>query len=237
MLASDAALRELRLGPDTYLAKTDTDTDAFIDNIWVRPGIAYDVWLELPATGPHIPVADLRARTSLTLTSPRTPQGHYIIPSLTLTVDYNNGQADHTETTVIDTTKTAGSQTVALGSRPAPAGKVFDGWELSTSDPEHVTLRGDTVSWTAKAYDPNAKITAKWRTPAQPGQNRNPGQPTGQNRDSSRQDDPATAAGAPNGLALTGTAATGALALLTVLLILALSLLAMAKRHTHRHTR
>jgi surface protein len=234
MLGTDPALRELWLGPNTYLADTDTDTTA-LESTW-GPGFAYDVWLELPATGPHIPVSDLRARTSLT--SPRTPQGHYIIPSLTLTVDYDNGQADHTETTVTDTSKTAGSQTVALGPRPTPAGKVFDGWRLTTSDPEHVTLHGDTVSWTAKAYDPDARITATWRTPAaQPGHNQTPGQPNNRNRDPNRPADPATAGKDPDALALTGTTATQALTLLAALLTLATTLLATTKRHTHRHTR
>jgi surface protein len=234
MLGTDPALRELWLGPYTYLADTDTDTTA-LESTW-GPGFAYDVWLELPATGPHIPVSDLRARTSLT--SPRTPQGHYIIPSLTLTVDYDNGQADHTETTVTDTSKTAGSQTVALGPRPTPAGKVFDGWRLTTSDPEHVTLHGDTVSWTAKAYDPDARITATWRTPAaQPGHNQTPGQPNNRNRDPNRPADPATAGKDPDALALTGTTATQALTLLAALLTLATTLLATTKRHTHRHTR
>jgi surface protein len=234
ILGGDSGLRELWLGPNTYLTKTDDDSSAFLTGM--GPGFAYDVWLELPATGPHIPVSDLRARTSLT--SPRTPQGHYIIPSLTLTVDYDNGQADHTETTVTDTSKTAGSQTVALGPRPTPAGKVFDGWRLTTSDPEHVTLHGDTVSWTAKAYDPDARITATWRTPAaQPGHNQTPGQPNNRNRDPNRPADPATAGKDPDALALTGTTATQALTLLAALLTLATTLLATTKRHTHRHTR
>lgn len=168
MLADNASLRELWLGPHTNLAKTDTDSQAFRDpdDPSGQTDLPYNVWVEVPATGPRIPVPDMRARTSVS--SGRNPQGHYIIPTAILTIDYNNGQSDHTDTFTTRAT-TPGSKQIAWGSRPAPAGKVFDGWELTSGDPSQVTINGNTVSWNATSDNNNlATVTAKWRTVGQP---------------------------------------------------------------------
>lgn len=51
-------LRELWLGPDTYLAGNPTDEQAF------PRGLPYIGWVELPAAGGRVPVPDMRARTA-----------------------------------------------------------------------------------------------------------------------------------------------------------------------------
>jgi surface protein len=163
MLNNTPGLRELWLGPHTYLTKTGTEPSDSRQN--ALGNTPYDVWVEVPTSGPRIPVPDMRARTALGTGT--NPQGHYIIPILTLTVDYNNAQTNHTQTITIRTT-TAGSRFIDWGTRPAPAGKVFDGWDLHTTDTGHVTTTGNTVAWSEKAHDPDAKITARWRTLGQP---------------------------------------------------------------------
>ncbi|SCC80752.1 surface protein, partial [Bifidobacterium commune] len=155
-------LRELRLGPNTHLAATATDTSA---------GLSPDSgWVELTAPGGPTPVPSLVARTARD--SGRSPEGHYVRATLTVTVDYNNGQPDHAKT-LNPATSAAGTQRIDWGTQPAPAGKVFDGWAFTTSDPEHVTLDGNTVTWTDLGTDvttgaSTATITAKWRDPGTP---------------------------------------------------------------------
>lgn len=151
------AVQDIWLGPDTYLAETDDDHQAF------EYAMNYEGWAEITETGAHIPAPDLRARTSLT--SGKNPKGHYRIPKLVLTIDYNNGEADHTETETIDTSNShsAGSRSLTWGTRPAPAGKVFDGWKLTTSATGYLRLNDNTASWDAYTDDREAKITATWR--------------------------------------------------------------------------
>ncbi|MBB2955818.1 surface protein [Bifidobacterium commune] len=172
MLADNPSLRELWLGPHTHLAKNDNDSRVFWDSTAGDPAtnLPYDTWVEVPATGRGIPVPDMRSRTSVS--SGRNPQGHYVMPVLALTIDYNNGLADHVDTISINTAR-AGSKQIPWSRQgapvPAPDGKLFDGWDLATNHPDHLTVSGNTVSWTAANYlDADAKVTAKWRTLGQP---------------------------------------------------------------------
>jgi surface protein len=152
MLSCTFSLRELWLGPNTYLHLTSTE---FAD---LSPDAG---WVELTAPSGPAPVTSMNARTARN--SGLNPAGHYIRASLIITVDYNNGQPDHTQTLNLDTS-TAGSQRITWGTRPAPAGKVLDGWTFTTSYPTHVTLNGNTVRWTNGITVATANLTAKWRT-------------------------------------------------------------------------
>lgn len=159
MLSGTSNLRELWLGPYTYLARTGRDSIAGLS-----PTTG---WVELPASGGQLPVNDMRARTARN--NKKNPEGHYVrAPLFILTVDYNNGEANHIETHSLDTS-TSGSRRITWGTHTAPAGKVFDRWDFTTNDPIHVTFSNDTVSWTAAGnVIINAKVTAQWRTLDQP---------------------------------------------------------------------
>lgn len=159
MLSGTSNLRELWLGPYTYLARTGRDSIASLS-----PTTG---WVELPASGGQLPVNDMRARTARN--DKKNPEGHYVrAPLFILTVDYNNGEANHIETHSLDTS-TSGSRRITWGTHTAPAGKVFDRWDFTTNDPIHVTFSNDTVSWTAAGnVIINAKVTAQWRTLDQP---------------------------------------------------------------------
>jgi surface protein len=164
MFKNSSKLRELWLGPSTYLAMSHSDTSANLDP---------KNWVELTAPGGPTPVPDMYNRTEYG--SGRNPQGHYVHVLLVVSVDYNNGQADHTQNLSFDPTIPGRKKIIWTDRqgtlRPAPEGKVFDGWDFTTSDPAHVTLTGSTVAWTAglTVYaTTTATLTARWRTVGQP---------------------------------------------------------------------
>ncbi|SCC79926.1 surface protein, partial [Bifidobacterium commune] len=164
MFKDSPKLRELWLGPNTYLAMSHSDTSADLDP---------RNWVELTAPGGPTPVPDMYNRTEYG--SGRNPQGHYVHVLLVVSVDYNNGQANHTQNLSFDPTVPERKKitwTDQQGTlRPAPAGKVFDGWDFTTSDPDHVTLTGNTLAWTAGLTvhaTTTATLTARWRTVGQP---------------------------------------------------------------------
>jgi surface protein len=163
MLDNDPDLRELWLGPHTHLTKTGTEPDTSFENAFGTT--PYDVWVEVPASGPRIPVPDMRARTALDTGT--NPQGHYIIPTLTLTVDYNNAQTNHTDILYIRTAN-PGTRRIDWTGRPAPAGKAFDRWDITAGDPAHLTITGNSIAWTSMTDNSAATITASWRTLVQP---------------------------------------------------------------------
>jgi surface protein len=157
-------LQELWLGPHTILyrgprSRLDSEgrrvdipaTSACSSALNSKP------WVRIPDTGPSVPISSISS----------AGPGHYRIISFNLIIDYNNGETNHTETVSLDNSR-YGSRRITWGTHPAPAGKVFEGWTLTTRDPAHVTLSGSTISWSARADDPDAKVTATWRSLTQP---------------------------------------------------------------------